>query len=87
MVGFLEGDCQNAANLSDGGWFMVLQKPEERKEGKKERRKEERWYPNNVSHRFTGSGFLHFNATRNPHALWDAELRQLAKGDAAAAAG
>jgi hypothetical protein len=33
MVGFLEGDRQNAANLSDGGWFMVLQKPEERADG------------------------------------------------------
>jgi hypothetical protein len=30
VVGFLEGDCQNAANLSDGGWLVVLQKPEER---------------------------------------------------------
>jgi hypothetical protein len=33
MVGSLEGDCQNAANLSDGGWLMVLQKPEERADG------------------------------------------------------
>jgi hypothetical protein len=30
MVGSLEGDGQNAANLLDGGWLSVLQKPEER---------------------------------------------------------
>jgi hypothetical protein len=30
MVGFFEGDCQNAANLSDGGWLVVLQDLEER---------------------------------------------------------
>jgi hypothetical protein len=30
MVGFLEGDRQNAANLLDGGWLSVLQEPKER---------------------------------------------------------
>jgi len=30
MVGSLEGDRQNAANLLDGGWLSVLQKLEER---------------------------------------------------------
>jgi hypothetical protein len=29
MISFLEGDGQNAANLLDGGWLSVLQKPEE----------------------------------------------------------
>jgi hypothetical protein len=33
MVGFLEGDRQNAANLLDGSWLSVLQKPEERADG------------------------------------------------------
>jgi hypothetical protein len=28
MVSFLEWNCQHAANLLDGGWFSVLQKPE-----------------------------------------------------------
>jgi hypothetical protein len=30
MVGFLEGDRQNAANLLDGGWLSVLQEAKER---------------------------------------------------------
>jgi hypothetical protein len=33
LISFLEGDRQNAANLPDGGWLTVLQKPEERTEG------------------------------------------------------
>jgi hypothetical protein len=33
-IGFLEGDCQNTANLLDSGWFAVLQKPEERADGR-----------------------------------------------------
>jgi hypothetical protein len=33
VVGFLEGDRQNAANLSDGGWITMLQKSEERADG------------------------------------------------------
>jgi hypothetical protein len=33
MVGFLEGDRQNAANLLDGSWLAVLQKSEERADG------------------------------------------------------
>jgi hypothetical protein len=30
MVGLLEGYRQNAANLFDGSWLSMLQKPEER---------------------------------------------------------
>jgi hypothetical protein len=28
MVGFLERNCEHAANLLDRGWLSVLQKPE-----------------------------------------------------------
>jgi hypothetical protein len=30
MIGFLEGDCQNTANLLDGGWLSVLQEAKKR---------------------------------------------------------
>jgi hypothetical protein len=32
-VGFLERDCQNAANLLDRSWLTVLQEPEKRPDG------------------------------------------------------